>query len=105
AIQARRKEIELERERKAALMHHLFTYGTWNEPTKQSEVGEIPESWEVAQLGELLREPLKNGYSARESDTKEGIRTLTLTAVTQNDFSLKNTKLTVAESHRVRDLW
>ncbi len=53
AIQARRKEIELERERKAALMQHLFTHGTRNEPTKQSEIGEIPESWEIVRFGDV----------------------------------------------------
>lgn len=55
AIQIRRKELELERERKAALMQYLFTHGTRNEPTKQSEVGEIPESWEIRKLGEALQ--------------------------------------------------
>src|SRR5207302_8180891 len=53
AIQIRRREIELEGERKAALMHHFFTCGTRNETTKQSEIGEIPDSWEVVHLGEL----------------------------------------------------
>jgi type I restriction enzyme S subunit len=105
AIQARRDELELERERKAALMQYLFMHGTRGDTTKQTEIGEMPESWKVVQLQELLREPLKNGYSARESNTKEGIRTLTLSAVTQNDFSIKNTKLTVAESHKVQNLW
>jgi type I restriction enzyme S subunit len=105
AIQARRNELELERERKAALMQHLFTRGTRGEATKQTEIGEMPESWEVVQLEELLREPLKNGYSAKESDTNEGVRTLTLTAVTQNKFSVENTKLTVADPGKVQDLW
>jgi type I restriction enzyme S subunit len=53
AIQARRREIALERERKAALMHHLFTHGINNEPTKQSEIGEIPESWKIVSLRDL----------------------------------------------------
>ncbi len=50
AIQTRRKELELELERKAALIQHLFTHGTRNEATKQSEVGEIPESWEICRI-------------------------------------------------------
>ena len=50
---ARQREIALERERKAALMDHLFSYGTKDEPRKQTEIGEIPESWEVAKLGEI----------------------------------------------------
>lgn len=104
-IQARCKELELERERKAALMQHLFMHGARGEVTKQTEIGEIPESWDVVRLEELLREPLKNGHSAKESDTNEGVRTLTLTAVTQNKFSLENTKLTVADPGKVQGLW
>jgi type I restriction enzyme S subunit len=53
AIHVRRKEIALERERKAALMQYLFTHGIHNEPTKQSEIGEIPESWQIAYLRDL----------------------------------------------------
>jgi len=53
AIQIRRKELELERERKAVLIQHLFTHGTQNEPTKQSEIGEIPEGWDIVPLGNL----------------------------------------------------
>jgi type I restriction enzyme S subunit len=34
-----------------------------------------------------------------------GVRTLTLTAVTQRDFSLANTKITTADPARVQDLW
>ena len=49
---ARQREFELERERKAALMDHLFSYGTKGEPRKQTEIGEIPESWEVVELGD-----------------------------------------------------
>ena len=50
AKSARQKEIALERERKAALMDYLFSHGTKNEPRKQTEIGEIPESWEVVEL-------------------------------------------------------
>ncbi len=43
----RQREIALERERKAALMDFLFSHGTKGEPRKQTEIGEIPESWET----------------------------------------------------------
>ena len=49
----RQREIELERERKAALMDHLFSHGTRGESHKQTEIGEIPESWGVANLGDI----------------------------------------------------
>ena len=50
---ARQRELALERERKAALMDHLFSHGTKGEPRKQTEIGEIPESWEVVRLEKL----------------------------------------------------
>jgi type I restriction enzyme, S subunit len=56
AIQARRRELELECERKAGLMEYLFTNGTCNESLKQSEVGAIPESWQVSNLENFLLE-------------------------------------------------
>jgi type I restriction enzyme S subunit len=62
-MQALRRELELERERKAALMHHLFRYGTRGEPTRQTEIGEIPQSWEVASLGTFLTDPPQYGLS------------------------------------------
>jgi type I restriction enzyme S subunit len=56
---ARLKEIELERERKAALMAHLFAYGTKNEPRRDTPLGPMPESWEVSEIG--LVAPGKGG--------------------------------------------
>ena len=49
----RQREIELEQERKAALMDVLFSHGTKGESRKQTEIDEIPESWEVVQLQEI----------------------------------------------------
>lgn len=49
----RQREIELERERKAALIDYLFSHGTKGEPRKQTEIGEIPESWEVVRLEDI----------------------------------------------------
>jgi len=53
AREARQREVSLERERKAALMAHLFTCGTRGEPTKQTPIGEMPESWEARELGDI----------------------------------------------------
>ena len=56
-------------------------------------------------LRELLREPLRNGHSARATDGQPGIRTLTLTAVTTGQFTDENTKITTADPARVKSLW
>ena len=53
AREARQREVSLERERKAALMAHLFTHGTRGEPTKQTPIGEMPVSWSIKTLGGL----------------------------------------------------
>jgi type I restriction enzyme S subunit len=45
AKEARQRELELERERKAALMQYLFTHGTRNEP----------QNWKVVRLGEISK--------------------------------------------------
>ena len=68
---SRQKEIALERERKAVLMEYLFSHGTKGEPHKQTEIGEIPQSWEVAKLDKLLQ-IVQYGTSRRcHTDTNE----------------------------------
>ena len=51
----RQREIALERERKAALMDYLFSHGTKGEPRKQTEIGAIPESWEIQTFEDCLK--------------------------------------------------
>ncbi|MGY6555501.1 MAG: restriction endonuclease subunit S [Wenzhouxiangella sp.] len=55
AIEAQERIIQTTTELKKALMHKLFTEGLRNEPQKQTEIGPVPESWEVVELGEIAR--------------------------------------------------
>jgi type I restriction enzyme S subunit len=64
----------------------------------------VTGGWPTKPLGELLKEPLRNGHSAK-AVPGGGVRTLTLTAVTKRDFSEANTKLTGADPDRVEGLW
>jgi type I restriction enzyme S subunit len=64
AKEARRREAALERERKAALMEHLFTQGTRGEATKQTDIGEMPATWDVASL-ERITLRMQYGLSVR----------------------------------------
>jgi type I restriction enzyme S subunit len=66
---------------------------------------ELPAGWVWARLGDLIREPLRNGHSARSTKDSGGIRTLSLSAVTQGEFSDRNTKITSADPDRVSGLW
>lgn len=60
--------------------------------------------WPMKPLGELIREPLRNGHSAKRASGGD-IPVFTLTAVTAREFSERNTKLTAADPRRVEDLW
>jgi type I restriction enzyme S subunit len=61
AIEAQERIIQTTTELKKALMHKLFTEGLRNEPKKQTEIGPVPESWEVVPLGEFFQ--IKHGYA------------------------------------------
>ena len=62
--------------------------------------------WSTRELGSLLREPMRNGRSDRAvRDGSAGVRTLTLTAVTRNEFTDVNTKLTTTSPEVARGLW
>jgi len=56
AIEMQVKIIQVLHELKKSTMQHLFTHGLRGEKTKMTEIGEIPESWEEATLGELCKE-------------------------------------------------
>jgi type I restriction enzyme, S subunit len=54
AMEQQGRLLALTAELKKALLHHLFTHGLRHEPQKQTEIGQIPQSWEVAQIDELV---------------------------------------------------
>jgi type I restriction enzyme, S subunit len=69
AIERQERLIALTAELKKALMHQLFTEGTRGEPLKQTEIGPVPESWEVAPLAKFTESfqygtSVKCGYEA-----------------------------------------
>jgi type I restriction enzyme S subunit len=60
--------IALTTELKKSLMHKLFTEGLRGERQKQTEIGLVPESWEVVTLGEYLTKA-QYGISAKGSES------------------------------------
>lgn len=70
------------KELKKSMMQHLFTHGTTGEKTKMTEIGEIPENWEV---GELINFCYKPQYGFTESASKSGnVKFLRITDITDN---------------------
>lgn len=77
AIEAQERIIQTTTELKKALMHKLFTEGLPRrslgeggppvyEPQKQTEIGPIPESWEVVELGSLAK--VGNGSTPKRAN-------------------------------------
>ena len=54
AIEQQERIIQLTTELKKALMHKLFTQGLRGEPQKLTEIGSVPESWEIAKMGDFV---------------------------------------------------
>ena len=64
AIETQEKIIQSLRDLKKSTMKHLFTHGLRGEKTKMTEIGEIPENWEVVSIG-TLAEKVTKGSSPR----------------------------------------
>jgi type I restriction enzyme S subunit len=47
--------LQLTSELKNALLHQLFAQGLRGEPQKETEIGPVPESWDVVPLGSLAK--------------------------------------------------
>ena len=89
---ARQREIALERERKAALMDYLFSHGTKGEPRKQTEIGEIPESWETMRLAEAVtftKKPRDLRYSEYNEIPFVPMELIPIAKLFSEDFILK----------------
>lgn len=77
AIEQQERLITLTRELKSSLMRKLFTEGLRGEKQKETEIGLVPESWEVLPLDKLLRKT-QYGLSLRgESAGNCGILRMT----------------------------
>ncbi|MEX2165255.1 MAG: restriction endonuclease subunit S [Sulfuricaulis sp.] len=50
AIEQQERLLQLTAELKKTLLHQLFTQGLRGEPQKETEIGPVPESWEVTSL-------------------------------------------------------
>lgn len=66
AIEAQERIIQATTELKKALMHKLFTEGLRKEPQKESEIGLVPESWEVVKIGDVTE--VKGGKRLPKND-------------------------------------
>lgn len=86
AVEAQGKIISAARELKKSLMRHLFTYGlvpvaeAEKVPLKETEIGPVPEHWDVVRLGEMIGKP-EYGYTASASNERVGPKFLRITDI------------------------
>lgn len=55
AIEIQEDIIEKMRELKKSALHHVFTHGLRGEKLKETEIGPVPESWGVREIGSVLK--------------------------------------------------
>jgi type I restriction enzyme S subunit len=88
AIQATEAVIAQTRRVKEGLLQELLTKGIGHTRFKQTEIGEIPEGWEVKRLEALLIGRPRNGLSPKTSET--GLPTFSIAAVRDGAVDINN---------------
>jgi type I restriction enzyme S subunit len=70
AIKAQERIIQTTTELKKALMQKLFSEGLRGEPQKETEIGLVPESWEVNRFDSFA--VLQRGFDITKKDQRDG---------------------------------
>ena len=73
AISGQEELIAKLKELKRGMMQYLFTHGTKSEKTKITELGEMPESWEIHNLGDYELDIGDGNYSTKYPKQNEFI--------------------------------
>lgn len=99
AIETQKQIIKTTQELKKALMQKLFTEGLNGEPQKMTEIGLIPESWEVVELGRIVSRPIKDGVHQTPKYVTDGIPFITAKDLINEEISFSNCKYISIEEH------
>ena len=91
AIEAQEKIIQATTELKKALMQKLFTEGLHGEPQKETEIGLVPESWDVVPL-ETKAESFVYGTSVKCGYESEGRPVLRIPNVIGGEVDIDDLK-------------
>ena len=104
AVEKTKKVIEATKELKKSLMKHLFTYGPVplsevdKVKLKETEIGQIPEDWNVVKLGEVVESNIRM-RQAKLEHTDE-IPVLPMSLIPENSLYIKDWEL--RKTHEVK---
>jgi len=98
AIEAQERIIQSTTELKKALMHKLFTEGLRNESQKQTEIGPVPESWEVVDLGNVINLFAGYAFKSVEGVSKSNTQLLRMGNLYQNTLDLDRSPIFYPDS-------
>lgn len=104
SIETQTKALKTAQELKRAAMRELFTKGLRGDPQKQTDIGPVPESWDVVPFEKVAR--LFNGFAFKSTDAvlKSDIQLLRMGNLYHNNLSLDRSPVfypdSFSETHR-----
>jgi type I restriction enzyme S subunit len=106
AIEKTEAVIKALRELKKSLMKHLFTYGPVSSkevedvPLKETEIGLVPEDWEVVRLGEVVKEKITDGVHKTPNYVELAIPFVTAKDIIDNKIVFNSCRNITQHEHR-----
>jgi restriction endonuclease S subunit len=98
AIEAQERIIQTTTELKKALMHKLFTEGLRKEPQKRTEIGPVPESWVVVNLGDVINLFAGYAFKSDEGISESNTQLLRMGNLYQNTLDLTRSPIFYPDS-------
>ena len=98
AIEEQGRVIQTTTELKKALMQKLFTEGLRNEPQKQTEIGPVPDSWEVVDLGDVINLFAGYAFKSDEGISESNTQLLRMGNLYQNTLDLNRSPIFYPDS-------
>ncbi len=103
AIEQQERLISLTTELKKALMQKLFTEGTHGKKLKETDIGLIPENWEVFRLGDIV-DSFQYGTSVKCNYEADGVPVLRIPNIVGGPVDVSDLKFGKPKHNEVEQL-
>ena len=99
AIEAQERIIATTTELKKALMQKLFTEGLRGEPQKETEIGLVPERWEVVELDDVINLFAGYAFKSKEAVPQSNTQLVRMGNLNQNKLDLNRKPIYFPDSY------